>query len=361
MTTLKASTKSLANDYDVALLDLDGVVYVGPNAVPTAPRALSDARTAGMRLAFVTNNAARPPDAVAEHLRSLGIEAQPSDVITSAQAAAHYLAQRLPASAAVLVCGTTGIVEALREEGLRPVFSADDAPVAVLQGYSPTLQWTQLAEAAIAVQRGVLWVATNLDSTVPSVRGPLPGNGSMVAAVQYATGKKPISPGKPDPTMQAESVRRSAAQHPIVVGDRLDTDIQGARAVGCDSLLVFSGVTTPAQLLRATIAQRPDFLAVDVSGLGYAHPAVAAGNGWAACGTWRARIDGAGVQLTSTLGAGSADGVAAEDVDQPATPTADGLDGLRACAVLCWQAGVRAVSGGDPVAQQYVEKWRIGP
>ncbi len=360
-TTLKATTKSLAVDYDVALLDLDGVVYVGSNAVSAAPRALSDARTAGMRLAFVTNNAARPPAAVAEHLATLGIDAQASDVITSAQAAAHYLAQRLPASAAVLVCGTTGIVEALREEGLRPVFSAEEAPVAVVQGYSPTLQWTQLAEAAVAIQRGALWVATNLDRTVPSARGPLPGNGSMVAALQYATGKEPISTGKPDPTMQAETVRRSAARHPIVVGDRLDTDIEGARAVGCDSLLVLSGVTTPAQLLLAPPGQQPDYLAADVSGLGYAHPVVAAGNGWTACGTWRAEMIGTDVELTSTARAGATARTHAADGDQPAGATRDGLDGLRACAVLCWQTGAGTVRGADPVAVQYVREWRIGP
>src|SRR5664279_2604119 len=98
--------------FDVALLDLDGVVYVGPHSVPAAPEALGCARAAGMRLAFVTNNAARPPVVVAHHLTELGIPAQSEEIITSSHAAAHYLSDLLPSGSAVLVVGTTGLVEA---------------------------------------------------------------------------------------------------------------------------------------------------------------------------------------------------------------------------------------------------------
>src|SRR6185437_1343231 len=128
----------------------------------------------------------------------------------------------------VLVVGTTGLIEALRERGLNPVESADESPQAVVQGYSPLTDWAKLAEGAVAINRGLLWVATNLDPTVPSPRGPLPGNGSLVAALRHATGAEPVATGKPDPTMHRESVQRSAAERPIVVGDRLDTDIEGA-------------------------------------------------------------------------------------------------------------------------------------
>ena len=119
--------------------------------------------------------------------------------------------------------------------------TADDDPSAVVQGYSPDLNWHQFAEGAVAIRNGAVWVATNLDPTVPSARGPLPGNGSLVAALRHATGVTPVSTGKPDPTMHRESVERSGARRPIVVGDRLDTDIEGARAVGCASLLVLTG------------------------------------------------------------------------------------------------------------------------
>ena len=294
------SAQPLARDYDVALLDLDGVVYVGADAVPEAAEALRAARVLGMRLAFVTNNAARPPADVARHLTDLGIDAAPDEVITSSQAAAGYLADRLPAGSAVLVVGTDGLFDALLERGLRPVTSADDNPAAVVQGYSPTLSWARLAEGAVAIRRGVPWIATNLDPTVPSPRGPLPGNGSLVAALRHATGAVPIATGKPDPTMHLESVRRSGARRPIVVGDRLDTDIEGANAVGCASLLVLTGVTAPADVLAAPPQLRPTYLARDLRGLLTEHPQPEISGPLARCGGWAARVDGGVVVLAGT-------------------------------------------------------------
>ena len=313
----------LATSFDVALLDLDGVVYVGAHAVPGAPEALAEARRAGMRLAFVTNNAARTPQSVAEHLTALSIPAEAAEVITSSQAAAHHLADRLPAGAPVLVVGTTGLVEALRERGLTPVFSADEQPQAVVQGYSPDLDWKQLAEGAVAIRAGAVWVATNLDPTVPSPRGPLPGNGSLVAALRHATGSTPIATGKPDPTMHRESVQRSAAQRPIVVGDRLDTDIEGAAAVGCPSLLVFSGVTTTAELVAAEPRHRPDYIAPTVAGLLSAHPPVEVSGPVARCGAWTATADAGALLLAH--GDGQPSGV-------------DDLDPLRALCSAAWSA-----------------------
>ncbi|MEP6852381.1 MAG: HAD-IIA family hydrolase [bacterium] len=293
MTTyLRPSDGPLAVRYDVALLDLDGVVYVGHDAVPGAPAALAAARSAGMRLAFVTNNAARPPSDVVDHLVRLGVPARINEVVTSAQAAAHYLARRLPTGAAVLVVGTRGVVEALEERGLTAVHSADDDPAAVLQGFSPDLNWQQLAEGTVAIRRGVPWVATNLDATIPSPRGPLPGNGSLVAALQQSTGREPVSTGKPDPTMHAETVERSGARRPLVVGDRLDTDIEGATRVRCASLLVLTGVTTPADLVAAPEGLRPDYLAMDLTGLLVDHAGVRGSPGTARCGPWRVDRDG---------------------------------------------------------------------
>jgi len=284
--SLRSSPLPLSRQYDVALLDLDGVVYIGSNAVPHAALALAGAREDGMRLAFVTNNAARPPSAVAALLTGLGVPAEVGDVITSSQAAAHYLAERLPAGSNVLVVGTTGLIEALEERGLIPVHSADDQPVAIVQGYSPKTDWALLAEGAVAINRGALWVATNLDPTVPSARGPLPGNGSLVAALRHATGMVPVATGKPDPTMHRESVERSGAKTPIVVGDRLDTDIEGARAVGCHSLLVLTGSTTPAELLRARTDHRPDYVARDLLGLRMRHTAPESAAAGYRCGHW---------------------------------------------------------------------------
>lgn len=320
---LSAADLPLARSFDVALLDLDGVVYIGPHAVESAAEALAAARASGMHLAFVTNNAARPPSAVAEHLTALGIAARAEEVVTSAQAAAHYLADRLGPGAPVLVVGTVGLAEALRERGLRPVYSADDAPEAVVQGYSPELDWHQLAEGAVAIRRGVPWIATNLDATVPSPRGPLPGNGSLVAALRHATGVTPLSTGKPDPTMHQESVQRSGAERPIVVGDRLDTDIEGANAVGCPSLLVLTGVTAPRQLLALAPGSRPSFVARDLRGLLTTHPTVAIDGVRAVCGDWQSDLaqDGA-LELRHAPGRASL--------------PVDDLDPLRALCGVAW-------------------------
>ena len=359
MTLYEGSAEMLARRYDVALLDLDGVVYVGPDAVPGASAALAEARSAGMRLAFVTNNAARPASAVAQHLSGLGIAAQTGDVITSSQAAAHYLARELPEGANVLVVGTVGLVEALQERGLTPVFSAEDEPVAVVQGYSPELNWAQLAEGAVAIRRGVRWVATNLDATVPSARGPLPGNGSMVAALRHATGSKPVSTGKPDPTMHAETVERSGARRPLVVGDRLDTDIEGARRVGCHSLLVFSGVTDPSELLGASPSQRPDYLADDVGGLMRSHPAVTDQGGSTRCRRWMVTQDAGALRLKSDgpqrPSAGPGIPVRADEAGSTAGPAPgsreDHLDALRALCGLAWRTVDHSPVAADDAAR----------
>jgi HAD superfamily hydrolase (TIGR01450 family) len=330
---LLASTDVLAARYDVALLDLDGVVYLGDEAVTGAAAALVAARERGMRLAFVTNNAARSPSAVAKRLTQLGVPAEADEVITSAQAAAHYLAERLPPNSRVLVVGTTGLVEALSERGLRPVSSADDEPVAVVQGYSPDTDWRMLAEGAVAIRRGLLWVATNLDATVPSPRGPLPGNGSLVAALRHATGATPVTTGKPDPTMHRETVERSGAQRPLVVGDRLDTDIEGANAVGCASLLVLSGVTTSAGLLAAAPQARPGYIARDLGGLLESHAAPADSATGVSCGGWSVAAQGETLRLTGHAG------------DDP-------LNALRCLCVAAWRTGTTRCSADDAAADQ---------
>ncbi|MDQ2839192.1 MAG: HAD-IIA family hydrolase [Actinomycetota bacterium] len=336
-----------ARRYDVALLDLDGVVYLAEQPVPGAPAALAAAREAGMRLAFVTNNASRTPDQVAALLVRVGVPAEPTEVVTSSQAAAHYLADRLPVGAPVLVLGTTGLIEAVTERGLTPVFSADEQPAAVVQGFFPDIAWKHLAEGALAINRGVLWLATNLDATVPSPRGTLPGNGSMVAALSHATGVQPAATGKPDPAMHAESVERSGAQDPIVVGDRLDTDIEGARRVGCASMLVLSGVTTPADLLTAGPLHRPDYLGADVSALLRPQPEVLDADGRTSCGAVTVRVEGRSLILTVASGGGDGGG----------SGDGDGLDGLRALLVAAWRLAddgveLEAIRADGPAAAE---------
>ena len=340
--------------FDVALLDLDGVVYVGPDAVPGVPAALAAARADGMALGFVTNNAARTPDEVAAHLTELGVPAGPADVITSSQAAATVVAELMGTGARVLPVGGPGVAAALRAAGLNVVERAEDQPVAVVQGYGREVGWSQLAEAVVAVRAGARHIATNTDATIPSPRGPLPGNGAMVGVVSAITGQRPLVTGKPDPAMHAECVRRTGARRPLVVGDRLDTDIEGARRAGAASLLVLTGVTDPGTLLAAPPGQRPDLLAPDAAGLLVPHPAVHLDAGGARCGRWVVQVaEGEDALLLRVRNAA---------VDE----SADGLDGLRALCVAHWSrhpedgAPVRVRPLDDP-ARAALEEWGLEP
>ena len=344
--------------FDVALLDLDGVVYVGPNAVPGVPAALESARAAGMRLGFVTNNAARTPDTVAAHLSELGVPAAPDDVITSSQAAASVVAGLFGAGARVLPVGGPGVAAALRAAGLAVVDGAAEEPVAVVQGYGPDVGWAQLAEAVVAVRNGARHVATNADATIPSPRGPLPGNGAMVNVVSTVTGATPLVTGKPDPAMHAECVARTGARRPLVVGDRLDTDIEGARRAGAASLLVFTGVTDAAALLAARADHRPDLLAQDCGGLLVPHPPVQRDGSGRRCGTWRA-APGEGSDVLVLTGAHVPSGG-----DAPAKD--DGFDGLRALCVAHWARhpvhGAPAdVVPADEHAAAALHRWGMAP
>ncbi|HSV37872.1 MAG TPA: HAD-IIA family hydrolase [Nocardioidaceae bacterium] len=287
---LRASGEPLSSAYDLALLDLDGVVYVGSDAVPGAPQHLAEARRAGMHLAFVTNNASRPPSAVAEHLTELGIEVAAAEVVTAAQAAARLLAEQLDAGAKVFVIGGVGLYDALTEQGLVPVQSIDEAPVAVVSGYHPEVAWRTVIDGAILVKRGLPWVAANMDSTVPTPHGPGPGNGVLVGAVARFADRTPEVAGKPERPLFLETLRRVGGERPLVVGDRLDTDIEGAIRAGYDSLLVMTGVTGLAELVRLPAGLRPTFIAADLGGLSTSHGVPVDG----VLGGWKAQVlDGA--------------------------------------------------------------------
>jgi len=201
-------------------------------------------------------------------LTGLGIPATADEVLTSPQAAAALLAGKLKPGAPVLIVGTEALAAEVAGVGLTPVSSADDKPVAVVQGYGPNVGWPELAEACVAVRGGALWVATNGDRTLPSARGPLPGNGSLVAALATALDRQPDHiVGKPAPALFERAARRAGARRPLVVGDRLDTDIEGAVRAGMDSLLVLTGVTRPADLLVAPPHRRPTHVGEDLAAL----------------------------------------------------------------------------------------------
>lgn len=320
-TSPSASERSLHEAYDTALLDLDGVVYAGGDAIAHAVDSLLLARAGGMHLAYVTNNALRTPDVVAAHLSELGIPTEAGEVITSAQAVARLIAEQVEPGSKVLVIGGEGLRVALRERGLVPVESADEEGLAaVVQGYGgPDMPWSRLAEATYAVNRGVPWFASNTDLTVPGARGIAPGNGSAVEVVRIATGAEPQVAGKPLPPMHRETVLRTGAERPLVVGDRLDTDIEGAFNGEVDSLLVLTGVTDAAQLVRAEPRHRPTYVDRDLRGLLTGQPAVEPDGEGFRCGDWTAvAVDGGALELRGEGG--------------------DPVDGLRALCAAAWTA-----------------------
>jgi len=328
------SDRALSEAYDTALLDLDGVVYAGGQAIAHAVESLGTAHKGGMRLAYVTNNALRTPDSVAEHLTGLGIPTEAAEVITSAQAVARLIAEQVPQGARVLVIGGEGLRVALRERGLEPVESADDDPAAVVQGFGgPDLAWGRFAEACYAIARGVPWFASNTDLTIPGARGIAPGNGAAVEVVRIATGAEPQVAGKPLPPMHRETILRTGAERPLVVGDRLDTDIEGAFNGEVDSLLVLTGVTDGAQLLAAPPEHRPTYVDADLRGLLTGQPeVVAAGDGFR-CGGYTATAGGGRLEL-----------------DGGGEP----MDGLRALCAAAWTAagdGACGLDGGGALAQ----------
>lgn len=270
------TSAALSESYDLAMLDLDGVVYIGAEAVPGIAGHLGRARSQGMHLAFVTNNAARSPEHVAAHLNELGVDASPHDIVTSAQAAAHLLAGECGAGARVFCLGSDALAEAMAAEGLVPVTTREDAPAAVVTGYGPDVPWRTIMLAGMLIRDGLPWVACNGDLSVPTPHGPGPGHGVQVRMLADFAGVLPRIAGKPQRPLLDETVRRVGGHRPLMIGDRLDTDIEGANNAGVDSLLVLTGVTGLSELVRARPAERPTYLAADLGGLFVPHASPAA-------------------------------------------------------------------------------------
>ncbi len=308
---------TLAAAVEVVLLDLDGTVYAGGRPVPGAAPAVAACREAGVDVRFVTNNASLPPEDVAAHLGRVDVPARPDEVRTSSQAGALLVREACGEGARVLAVGGPGVAGALTDAGLVPVTSADDAPVAVLQGFGPQVGWAELTEAAYAVRAGALWVATNTDATLPRERGPAIGNGSLVAAVRNATGAVPRVAGKPEaPLLLAAAEGRPA----LVVGDRLDTDVAGGHAAGLPTLWVSTGVDVAATVVAAPPEHRPTHLGADLGAL-LEPPAVVDRD-----------VDGAAVTWSS--------GGARVQVEDDVLVAADGgtpLDLLRALCAAAWE------------------------
>lgn len=322
----------LLDGYDVLLLDLDGTVYRGGEPTPGATEAVDAAHRNGSAIRYVTNNASKPPEEVADHLGKLGLDAHPDEVSTSAQAGAAVLADQLPAGARVLVVGSTALESEVDAAGLVPVRSAADRPDAVVQGHSPHTAWSDLAEACLAIRAGAVWVACNNDFTLPTERGQLPGNGAMVAALSAATARTPQVAGKPELPLLERAVTSAGGQTALMVGDRLETDIAGAVNAGLGSLVVLTGVSTAADVLAAPPELRPEHIAADLRAL---HRPAAESRVVEQAG-WKVRIDENALLLErngSLEDSGSLDGGDASEA----------LPALRALCAAWWQVGCGAV------------------
>lgn len=254
---------ALADRYDCFLFDLDGVLYRGDRVVPLAGEAVARLRLAGGRVAFMTNNSSRTPERVAQTLAGLGIEASPSEIASSALATADLLASRGGGSA--FVVGEEGIRTALSDAGVTVVDGQPERVDHVVVGWDRSADYAKLRTASLLVQGGARLIATNADPSYPAPDGLWPGAGALLAVVATTTGVVPEIVGKPHAPMYLAALRRAGHGRPLVVGDRLDTDIAGAAALGWDSLLVLTGVTREEDLAGTEVC--PTYVAPDLSAL----------------------------------------------------------------------------------------------
>lgn len=329
-----ARSMELAKNVDGLLLDLDGTVWSGGKAIPSAVEAI---QAAGVPAAYVTNNASRSAADVAEMLRAIGLPASEDDVLTSAMAAVRLAERYLSPGDSVYVVGAGSLRALVVAAGFTLAGSADDNPKVVLHGHNPETGWRELSEAALSLQRGAKYLATNLDSSLPMERGLMVGNGAMVAAVTAATGVTPEAAGKPEPAMFEQAAHDRGWVRPLAVGDRLDTDIAGGVAAGMPTLHVLTGVSGPYALIQAPPAHRPTYVGEDMRALLQTAEDLRPG----AQDGFRARIDGSALVIDG--GRSGASGVGA----------------LRTALAVAWQsdeapADVRAES---PAAEAAIAEW----
>jgi glycerol 3-phosphatase-2 len=312
---------------DVVLADLDGVVYAGANAIPHAVESLNEVARS-IRVGYVTNNASRTDESVAQHLRDLGLTVETRDVVTSPQAAMSLLHDAAPAGSTILVIGGEGLTSEVSKAGFVVTDSAEDAPAAVIQGFSPDLGWKHLAEASFALNKrepgasgGIPWIATNMDWTIPVARGVAPGNGTLVSAVHLAVGRLPIVAGKPELPIFDEAKRRFETDNLLFIGDRLDTDIKGAVSAGIRSVLVLTGIDSAKQALAAPAGSHPTYIVDDLRQLHVPYPeTVTHADGSVSVG--EAHVVKRGMEIVV--------------VREGAHP----LDAVRAACTLIWDSGL---------------------
>jgi len=261
---------------DLVLADLDGVLYQGQRPIPHAVESLRKAGKSAL-VGYITNNASRTPASVAEQITQLGLPATADDVVTSPQAALRVLSRLVPAGSLVLVVGGPELSSDEGRAGFRITRVADESPDAVIQGFSPEVGWSDLAQASFALQRRpeIPWVATNTDWSIPVEGGIAPGNGALVSAVHLAVGRLATFAGKPEKEIFDVALERfGPIGDALMIGDRLDTDILGANRAGIRSALVLTGIDSPKTLLASDDSQRPTYVLEDLRDLHKPYPEI---------------------------------------------------------------------------------------
>lgn len=241
----------IASHFDIFLFDLDGVIYLGNEALPEAVEAVNRLYEMDKELRFLTNDPRPKRQTIASNLQELGIDAQEDEIITSGWATAQYLSQQDMTTTAVV--GSEGLQTELREEGIE---ITDDTPEAMVVGADEETSYLDIQRATRHITQGATFVGTNPDGSFPTPDGPAPGAGAIVRAVEAATGTDPTIVGKPEPLMFEMALDRvSDNSHAVVVGDNPATDVLGAHRAGLSGILVAEDEPTAAS---ARDFQQPD-------------------------------------------------------------------------------------------------------
>ena len=243
----------MKNNYQGYFIDLDGTMYKGTKRIPAAARFIKRLQENNKEILFVTNNSTRTPEFVAQNLtENHGINVTANNVYTTAIATADYLDQIAGSKRKVYVVGESGLRKALASRNFE---ITDQSPDYVVVGLDSEVTYEKLATAVLLIRAGATFIGTNSDSNLPNQRGMVPGAGSIVKLVEYATQKKPIMIGKPESIIMAMALKRSGLDknQVVMVGDNYHTDIQAAINFGIDSLLVYSGLSTKEDVAKQKI------------------------------------------------------------------------------------------------------------
>jgi 4-nitrophenyl phosphatase len=240
----------LAENIKALILDMDGVIWRGDIPIGDLTAIFDRIRARGIKYVFATNNSTKTSEQYVERLRGFGVDAEPWQIVTSSQSAAHAIAQKFMSGTKVFMIGEDGLRLPLEQKGFE-IVPVEDAPAAevVVMGYDRAISFQKAVEATLLIRKGAPFYATNMDKTFPTPRGQVPGAGAWASVITTATNVEPIVAGKPFPFLMELSLEKLGTRidETLVVGDRLETDIAAGQAMGFPTALVLSGVSTKEQ------------------------------------------------------------------------------------------------------------------